>query len=120
MDQHSWTALMIARAKGYYGCADLLFEHMKTSGVKAAPQAISPSGLVRIEGGTAFIGEDGLTVLNLRGKTFICSNHPIPPHLKTFYYEFSMLSDARYYWCVRVSATNLLDTNSSFLVRTLV
>ena len=92
LDQHSWTALMIATAKGHTSCAELLSEHMNTSREKTAPQAISPSGLVRIKGAsTPVIEEDGLTVFSFPETTLICSDHPIPPHVQTFYYEVEVL-----------------------------
>lgn len=118
LDQHSWTALMVATARGHTSSADLLSRHMKTSKVKATPQAFPPSGLAQVNPEkNALIGQDNLTVvLNSGDHTNISSNHPIPPHFKTYYYEIKVLSISRYWKCVHVSATKLLNTNSSFLV----
>lgn len=83
LDQHSWTALMVATARGHTSSADLLSEYMETSKVKAAPQAFPPSGL----------GHPKL--LNLGEFINISSNHPIPPHFKTYYYEIKVLSESK-------------------------
>lgn len=121
LDQHSWTALMVATAKGHTSCADLLSKHMKTSKVKVAPQAFPPSGLHQHHSRRlALIGQDNLTVVANSDRSYITSitsNHPIPPHFKTFYFEIKVLSRSILpYMCVHVSATKLLSTNNSFLV----
>lgn len=100
LDQHSWTALMIATAKGHTSCANLLSEHMKTSKVKTAPKAFPPSGLVREIGSIAYIDpeNDSLSVPKSHIRSIlITSNHPIPPHFETFYYEIEVLSGSRHY-----------------------
>ena len=118
LDQHSWTALMVATAKRHTSCADLLSEHMETRKAKVAPQAFPPSGLGQpMAKRNALIGQDNLTVVaNSGGSLYICSNHPIPSHFKTFYYEIKVLSENKHSRCVHASATKLLYTNSSFLV----
>lgn len=83
LDQHSWTALMVATARGHTSSADLLSEYMETSKVKAAPQAFPPSGLGQTK------------PLNLGDFIRISSNHPIPPHFKTYYYEIKVLSESK-------------------------
>lgn len=125
MDQHSWTALIIATARGHTDCANLLSEHMKTSKVKAAPEALPPSSgfawTARGSNMDLHIENNSLSVpMSCDGTIFIWSNHPIPPHVETFYYEIEVLSRNRNDLCVRASATKLLDTNSSFLVCRLV
>lgn len=122
LNEHSWTALMVAKAQGHISCADLLSEHMETTEVKAAPQAFPPSGFDQSKPReNLLIGQDSLTaVANLSGRGYmyihVSSDHPIPPHFKTFYYEIKVLSNSKWFGCVHVGATKLLYTNSSFLV----
>lgn len=113
LDQHSWSALMIATALGHTSCAKLLSEHMETREVKAAPQAFLPSTLVFSQ------PKKGLLTLSREvafQSNIPCfnSDHPIPPHSQSFYYEVTILSRTINYWCVYVGATKLLYTNSSF------
>ena len=116
LDQHSWTALMVATAKRHTSCADLLSEHMETRKGKVAPQAFPPTGLGQSKPKrNALIGQDNLTVV-ANSTLYIISNHPIPSHFKTFYYEIKVLSEDKHHLCVHASATKLLYTNSSFLV----
>lgn len=121
LDQHSWTAHMVATAQGHTSLADLLYEYeyMEASKVKAAPQALPPSGLgYAWPKKDALIGQDNLTVVANSGD-FVCimSNHPIPPHLKTYYYEIKVISTSKVWSCVHASATKILYTDSSFLVQ---
>lgn len=118
LDQHSWTALMVATALGHTSCANLLSKHMETRKVKVAPQAFPPSGLGQSKPKrNALIEQDNLTVVaNSSGSMYISSNHPIPPHFKTFYYEIKVLSESKSFRCVHVSTTKFLSTDNSFLV----
>lgn len=102
LDQHSWTALMVAAAQGHVSCAKLLSKHMETKEVKVSPQAFPPSGLGQPKPKiNAFVEQDALTVVTISGgPTYISSNHPIPPHFKTFYYEIKVLSEIKFSWCV--------------------
>lgn len=112
LDQHSWTALMIATALGHTSCAELLSEHMETRKVKAAPQTFPPSAFV------LFIPKNFLAIFDkpevLDSSKFFISDHPIPPHFQIFYYEITILSISNDFGCVSVGATELLYTNSSF------
>ena len=124
LDKHSWTALMVATAQGHTSCADLLSEHMETRKVKAAPQPFPPSGLVQAEpkkiniiGQENLIAVAVLKILSLR-EAHVRSDHPIPPHFQTFYYEIKVLSENEHPECVHINATELLCTNNSFPVRT--
>lgn len=110
---------MIATARGHTSCADLLSERMKSSEVKAAPKAFLPSRLVQVAKGSSTanidIENDSLSVpKSYNGHFLITTNHPIPPHVETFYYEIEVLSKSRPYQCVHFSATKILYTNSSF------
>lgn len=107
LDRHSWTALMVATAQGHADCANLLSLHMNTKEFQAAPpQSFLPSRftLTRQQRELITINIDYLTAVaspTLRRMTAIRSNHPIPPHLKTFYYEIEVVSeDVTSHWCV--------------------
>lgn len=106
LDQHSWTALMVAKAQGHTNCVDLLSEHMRSKEVEARPQALPPSGLGQSKPkGKLFISQNNLTAeanSSAGGSTYIhiISDHPIPPHFKTFYYEITILSSSKDFGCV--------------------
>lgn len=102
LDNHSWTALMVATAQGHASCADLLTEHMETRKLKAAPQSFLPSKL--------FNSENHLGFISLIWK----SDHPIPPYFQRFYYEIKVLGLSSKNKCVHISLTELLHTNCSF------
>lgn len=110
LDNHSWTALMVATAQGHASCADLLTEHMETRKLKAAPQSFLPSKLF-YSGKRHF---HLLGVIHVDG--FWKSDHPIPPHFQRFYYEIKVLESSSKNKCVHISPTELLHTNSSFSV----
>lgn len=99
LDRHSWTALMVAKVQGHADCAKLLSSRMNRKISKAAPpRPFLPSGLTltRKQRESITISADNLTAvanLALRRMTAIRSNHPIPPHLKNFYYEIEDLSN---------------------------
>lgn len=113
LDQHSWTALMIATALGHTSCAELLSEHMETRKVKAAPQTFPPSAFGLFVPKNLLITHKILKDPCNKPK-FFYSDHPIPPHFQTFYYEITILSSSNDLGCVYVGATELLYTNSSF------
>lgn len=100
LDNHSWTALMVATAQGHASCAELLTEHMETRKLKAAPQSFRPSRLVE----SRHINFLGLHFVNWK------SEHPIPPHFQKFYYEIKIPKAASKNMCVHISATELLHT----------
>lgn len=106
LDQHSWTALMVAKAQRYTNCVDLLSEHMESREVEAGPQALPPSGLGQSEPkGKLSISQENLTAVansSASGYTYIHvnSDHPIPPHFRTFYYEIKILSNSKDFGCV--------------------
>ena len=98
LDNHSWTALMVARAQGHNICAQLLSEHMLTIGANSLPDARPPSGLAKTQSSTFIIlGSDDLSVMsgswhpNLQRRVQVRSNHPIPPKSTSFYYEMTIL-----------------------------
>lgn len=101
LDQHSWTALMVAKAQGHTNCVELLSGHMgSTREVEAVPQSLPPSGFGQSKpNGKLFISGEKLTAVAKRasGSTYIhvTSDHPIPPHFPTFYYEIKILSSSK-------------------------
>lgn len=91
LDQHSWTALMIATALGHTSCAELLSEHMETRKVKATPQAFPPSTFdLFMPKNFLLTYDEPLRHLGLWN--YFYSEHPIPSHFQTFYYEITILS----------------------------
>ncbi len=106
LDQHLWTALMVAKAQGHTNCVELISEHMGNREVKAGPQALPPSGLgqSKPKGKLLITGERLTAVANSSssGSTYIhvSSDHPIPPHFQTFYYEIKILSSSKDFGCV--------------------
>lgn len=91
LNQHSWSALMIATALGHTSCAELLSEHMETREVKAAPQASPPSAYVYSQPKKGLILCPASVTDRSDGTQFI-SDHPIPPHFQSFYYEVTIPS----------------------------
>lgn len=106
LDQHSWTALMVAKAQGHTNCVDLLSEHMESMKVRAEPQAFPPSGLGQsMPKNKLLISQQYLTAeanSSASGSTYIhvSSDHPIPPHFQTYYYEITILSSSKDFGCV--------------------
>lgn len=90
--------------------------------MKAAPQPLSPSSLYQIDSKTELIdGQENLTAVadsNIlrRMCDYFSSDHPIPLHLQTFYYEIKNLSEGRHILYLHINATDLVHTNSSFPV----
>lgn len=93
-DNHLWTALMVAKAQGHTSCANLLAGHMENREAKALPQALGPSGLIRAGPKTSI----SMSALILKEGTQFRSDHPIPPHCRTFYYEIRILANVFFGW----------------------
>lgn len=98
LDEHSWTALMIAKAGGHKICADVLSRHMETIGANSSLQPPSPSGLITLlDPGIVLFAPDNLTASLYpqdavgRLLVYIYGNHPIPIESCSFYYEISIL-----------------------------
>lgn len=92
-DKHLWTALMVAKAQGHTSCANLLARHMANREAKALPEVLSPSGLI-IAGSKMSFSKSSLI---LKAGTQFRSDHPIPSHCRTFYYE------------IRIQASNVFS-----------
>ena len=92
LDDHGWTAYMVATAQGNSKCAELLAAHVELT------TGLSPSGLVsstseptltfRPDQFTAVIKTEDL--FSVMDGLQIRSNHPIPPDSETFYYEINI------------------------------
>lgn len=106
LDQHSWTVLIVAKAQGHTNCVGLLSERMESRELDAGPQALLPSGLGQSKPKEKLlISQDNLTAVansSASGSTYIhvSSDHPIPPHFQTFYYEITILSSSKDFGCV--------------------
>ena len=109
LDGHHWTALMVATTQGHNSCIKLLSEQMDSSKVKAAPQPLLPSNLVTAEPKLSIsLGQKSLTAAMVTQNSVLQnwiqarSDHPIPPHSPTFYYEITILTSGPF-WCVHTS-----------------
>ena len=99
-DGHNWTALMVATAQGHTSCIKLLSEQMNSREAKVARQPLLPSSLVTAEPKVSIsAGQKGLTAAMstryavwLQKRIQARTNHPIPPHFLTFYYEITILN----------------------------
>ena len=100
LNEHSWTALMVAKALGHEVCACILFKHMKTIEANTTSKALSLSGMVNANPKASIhFGLDNLKVtLELSDATggekpryLIHANHQIPVDSPTFYYEMTIL-----------------------------
>lgn len=78
---------MVAKAQGHTSCANLLAECMEPSKANAAAQALGPSGLVKAGANTCI----SMSSVALEEGVQFRSDHPIPPHCRTFYYEITIL-----------------------------
>lgn len=98
LDDHSWTALMVAEAAGHKECAHVLFRHMEAIGANSTPQPLSPSRLVNVgQGGPFRFGPDNLTatldswvVTPEHRHAALEANNPIPINSQPFYYEITI------------------------------
>lgn len=104
-DNHLWTALMVAKAQGHTSCANLLAGHMENREAKALPQALGPSGLVRAGPKTSI----PMSSVALEEGTQFRSDHPIPPHCRTFYYEVTILGNGLYRWVHAIDFKTPID-----------
>ena len=95
LDDHNWTAKMVAKAQGHDDCAKLL---PKQEELDLVNTWLPPSGLVSSTSNPILqIGPDQLTaaVSTLDFSPVvdglqIRANHPIPPNCEAFYYEMKI------------------------------
>lgn len=101
LDDHGWTAFMVAEAQGHTACARLLFEHMEDIGLNLEADAFAPSGIVKSEPSSPIeIESDDLMAMPgswhyslIRKRVQVRANHPIPPSSPTFYFEVTILNN---------------------------
>ena len=101
VDNHGWTAFMVAEAQGHGTCARLLFEHMAAIGVSPVADAIAPSGIIKSEPTSPIeIEYNDLMAMPgswhfslIRKRVQVRANHPIPPSYPTFYFEVTILNN---------------------------
>ena len=101
VDDHGWTAFMVAEAQGHATCAKLLSDHMDNIGASIVPNAISPSGIVKSEPSSPIeIESNDLMAMPgswhyslIRKRVQVRANHPIPPNYLTFYFEVTILNN---------------------------
>ena len=101
LDDHGWTAFMVAEAQGHKTCARLLSDHMEAIGVDLVANAIAPSGIVKSEPSSPIeIDSNDLMAMPgswhyslVRKRVQVRANHPIPSSYPTFYFEVTILNN---------------------------
>lgn len=101
VDDHGWTAFMVAEVQGHTTCARLLSEHMEAIGASLEAKAIAPSGIVKSEASSPIeIESNDLMAMPgswhyslIRKRVQVRANHPIPPDYSTFYFEVTILNN---------------------------
>ena len=101
LDQHGWTAFMVADVQGHTTCARLLSEHMEAIGASLEANAIAPSGIVKSEPSSPIqIESHNLMAMPgswhyslIRKRVQVRANHPIPPDYSTFYFVVTILNN---------------------------
>ena len=101
VDDHGWTAFMIAEAQGHVTCARLLSGHAEAIGVSLVANAGEPSGIVKSEPSSPILIESKNLMATpgswhyslIRKRVQVRANHPIPPSYPTFYFEVAILNN---------------------------
>ena len=101
LDDHGWTAFMVAEAQGHTTCARLLSDHMEAIGASLEANAIAPAGIVKSEPSSPIkIEFNDLMAMPvswhhslIRKRVQVRANHPIPPNYSTFYFEVTILNN---------------------------
>ena len=100
VDDHGWTASMIAKAQNHPKCAKLFSEHTLTKRVKTSHEVLPPTGLIESEPNSCVkISMDLQKVKlveyhpSLQKRIQVRANHPIPPGALNFYYEITILKN---------------------------
>ncbi|KAL8814115.1 MAG: hypothetical protein Q9223_006639, partial [Gallowayella weberi] len=104
LDDHCWTALMVAEVQGHATCADLLSSYLEEIGANMMANPLEPTELVKSEphspvhiDGEYFKALPGLWYHELmRKRIHVRADHPIPPQQETFYFEMSIISNGPY------------------------
>ncbi|KAL8754211.1 MAG: hypothetical protein Q9199_004499 [Rusavskia elegans] len=101
LDDHRWTALMVAEVQGHAACSKILSDYMEEIGANIVADPLPPSELVRTEpddpiyvDAEFFMGLPALWHYELiQKRVHVRANHPIPPRNTCFYFEMSIINN---------------------------
>ena len=102
LDDHGWTALMVAEAQGHTSCSKVIVDYMEESAItKYLPSPWPPSELVKPDpSDPIYVDEEYLTAISnqwrygmIQKRVHVRANHPIPKTRAFFYFEMSIISN---------------------------
>lgn len=101
LDDHCWTALMVAEVQGHANCARILSDYLEEIGANMTANPLPPTELVRSEpNAPVYIDGEYFKALPnlwyhelLRKRVHVRADHPIPPQQEAFYFEMSIISN---------------------------
>ncbi|KAL8929810.1 MAG: hypothetical protein Q9208_000954 [Pyrenodesmia sp. 3 TL-2023] len=102
LDDHRWTALMVADVQRHASCSKVLSDYVEEIGANIVPDPLPPSELVATgPNDPVYVWADFVEALPalsagwryemLRKRIQVRANHPIPPRNQSFYFEMSIL-----------------------------
>ena len=104
LDDHCWTALMVAEVQGHAACSKILSDYLEEIGANIVANPLRPTGLAETELGSP-VSIDGEYFEALPGywhpafmqkRIHVRANHPIPPKDAYFYFEMSISGSGPY------------------------
>ncbi|KAL8765647.1 MAG: hypothetical protein Q9209_007327 [Squamulea sp. 1 TL-2023] len=101
LDDHHWTALMVADVQGHAACSKVLADYMEEIGANIVAAPLWPTTLVHAEPDSpVFVDGDFFTALpatriyeTTQKRIQVRANHPIPPKDTFFYFEMSIINN---------------------------
>ncbi|KAL8968226.1 MAG: hypothetical protein Q9183_002563 [Haloplaca sp. 2 TL-2023] len=99
LDDHGWTALMVAEAQGHANCSKVIVDYMDEFAItNYHPNPRPPSELVKADpDDPVYVDEEYLTVSDqwryqmIQKRVQVRANHPIPKTRPCFYFEMSII-----------------------------
>lgn len=101
LDDHRWTALMVAQVQGHVACSKILSDYMEEIGANIVADPIFPSGLVRSDpNDPVYVDAEFFMALPalwryemIQKRVHVRANHPILPTSRCFYFEMSIINN---------------------------
>ncbi|KAL8777571.1 MAG: hypothetical protein Q9213_007807 [Squamulea squamosa] len=101
LDDHHWTALMIAKVQGHAACSKILADYMEEIGANIVAAPLWPTELVQAGPGSPvfvdgeyFMALPATRIYEIAQKRIqVRANHPIPPNDTFFYFEMSIINN---------------------------
>lgn len=101
LDDHRWTALMVAEVQGHAACSKILSDYMEEIGANIVADPLPPSELVRTEpDDPIYVDAEFFMALPalwryemIQKRVHVRANHPIPPRNTCFYFEMSIINN---------------------------